>query len=352
VSDQPVLSERQAMVLRAMVRAYVGEAQPIASQSLSHVLPMKLSSASVRATLADLAGLGLVEKPHASAGRIPTERGLRLFVDQLLDSGTVEARTLGSYLMRSIACSVDEAEADSLSRVASQLLSDGTHQLGFVFAPSLERIVIRHVSLVRLSTEKVLAVLVANTGSAYRRVIENEGDWDQPELDRIGALLRERVVGRTLVEARAGLLAEAKALRKSADALLARVVELGRRAVASLDDDVDLVIATRLALLEQPEFSDPRRIRDLFGTLETKERLLEVVDQMLASDGVQVAFGDEVDEPGLRQCALVASRYGGVGTSLGVLGVVGPVRMDYSRVIPMVDYLSQVITDRLASEGA
>jgi heat-inducible transcriptional repressor len=129
--------------------------------------------------------------------------------------------------------------------------------------------------------------------------------------------------------------------------LLTRALELGCRAVDASDDDVELVIETRIALLDQPEFNDPQRIRDLFGALETKERLLEVLDRMLGSSGVSVAFGDEVDEPGLRRCALVATHYGGPDSPMGTLGVIGPVRMDYGRVIPLVDYFSQVMTDRL-----
>ena len=144
------------MVLRTMVKAYVGEAQPIGSKSLSHVLPMKLSSASVRTILSELAGLGLVEKPYSSSGRIPTERGLRFFVDQLLEADAGGRRNLGSYEMRSIAHSVDGAETDSVVNVASQLLSESTHQLGFVVSPSVEQVVLRQVNLVRLSTERVL----------------------------------------------------------------------------------------------------------------------------------------------------------------------------------------------------
>ncbi len=342
------LSDRQAMVLRAMVNAYVGEAQPIGSESLSHVLPVKLSSASVRTILSELAGLGLVEKPYSSSGRIPTERGLRLFVDQLLDFEPGARGNLGSYEMRSITYSVDGAETDSVVNVASQLLSECTHQLGFVVSPSVEQVVLRQVSLVRLSTERVLVVLVSQTGTPHRRVIRDEGEWDQPELDRIGALLTERVAGRTIVDARSSLIAEAAALRSRADALLARAIELGRRAVAACDDDVDLIIETRLALLDQPEFHDSQRVRDLFSALETKERLLEILDQMLETGGVRVAFGEEVDEPLLRQCAVVATRYGATDAK-GVLGVIGPVRMDYGRVIPLVGFFSQVITERLSN---
>ena len=341
------LSARQAAVLRAMVKAYVGEAAPIGSQTLAHLVPMRISSASVRTILAELAELDLVEKPHASSGRVPTERGLRLFVDQLLDPASLDASNVGSYEMRAISFSVEAARTETLLNVASQLLSERTRQLGFVVAPRLERTVLSRISLVRLSSERVLAVLVTRNGGAHRRVIDGDSQWNQRELDRMAALLSERVAGRSLIEVRAVLLREANTLRDRADRLLTRAIELGCRAVAGGGDDVELVIETRLALLDQPEFNDPQRIRDLFGALETKERLLDVLDRMLESGRVSVAFGDEVDEPGLRRCALVATHYGGPESPMGTLGVIGPVRMDYGRVIPLVDYLSQVMTDRL-----
>jgi len=341
------ITARQATVLRAIVHAYVGEAAPIGSQTLTHLLPIHISPASVRATLAELARMGLVEKPHTSSGRIPTERGLRVFVDRLLDPKQLDASNVASYEMRNINYSVDEARPESVFSVASQLLSECTRQLGFVVAPRLERIVLRRISLVRLSSERLLVVLVSKSGGAHRRVIAGDGTWDQRELDRTAALISERAAGRTLVEVRAALVEEAERLRDRADELLTRALDLGRRAVAAGDDEVDLVIETRLALLDQPEFHDPQRIRDLFAALETKQRLIEVLDRTIASNGVSVAFGDEVDEPGLHNCALVASHYGGPDAPLGMLGVIGPVRMDYGRVIPLVDYLSQAITGRL-----
>jgi heat-inducible transcriptional repressor len=345
--DAPDLTARQAAVLRAMVKAYVGEAAPIGSQTLAHLVPMRISSASIRTILAELAELDLVEKPHASSGRVPTERGLRLFVDRLLDPASLDASNVGSYEMRAISFGVGEAQTDSLLNVASQLLSERTRQLGFVVAPRLERTVLSTISLIRLSSERVLAVLVSRNGGTHRRVIDGDAKWNQRELDRMAALLSERVAGRSLIEVRAVLFREAKRLRNRADRLLTRALELGCRAVDASDDDVELVIETRIALLDQPEFNDPQRIRDLFGALETKERLLEVLDRMLDSGGVSVAFGDEVDEPGLRRCALVATHYGGQDSPMGTLGVIGPVRMDYGRVIPLVDYFSQVMTDRL-----
>jgi len=339
------LSSRQASVLRAMVMAYVGSAAPVGSKTVSHVLPVNLSPASIRNTLAELTELGLVEKPHRSAGRVPTEAGLRRFVDELL-----APHDLAAYERRTIEHSLDDAVADSLASIASQLLSERTRQLGFVVAPRIDRVALQHVSLVRLTTDRVLAVLVAQTGATHRRVIADDSSDDQADLDRIAVILNERVAGLTLREARAGLAREARALRSHADRWLERVLDLGSVAVApDSDGPIDLVLGTRLALLEQPEFRDPGRIRDLFATIETKERLVEVLDQMLDAGGTRVAFGDEVDEPGLHRCAVVVAGYGEPAAPAGMLGVIGPSRMDYGRVIPLVDFLSRAFTEKLSA---
>ena len=338
------LSPRQGLVLRAMVSAYVGEAAPIGSATLAHLLPVSLSAASIRNTLAELAELGLIEKPHASAGRIPTDRGLRIFVDAFLGP-----RPLGDYEKRRLAGSVDGVDAVHVLQLASQLLSERTQQLGFVLRPRLDRVVLRHASLVRLSSERVLAVLVSSSGVAYRRVIDDAGSDDQVELDRIAAALNAYVRGHTLAEARAALAREASRLRSAAERLRARALRLAAAALARADDDADLLTGTWLALLDQPEFRDPERLRELLVAVETRERLVALLDQMLAERGVHVAFGGDTDEPGLRHCAIVTARYGGEEAPLGVLGVIGPSRMDYARVIPLVEFFSQLITEKLSA---
>ncbi|HKA15263.1 MAG TPA: heat-inducible transcriptional repressor HrcA [Myxococcota bacterium] len=341
-ADAVPLTERQCEVLRAAIRAYVGEAAPIGSKHISHLLLKKLSSATIRATLAELAELGLVQQPHASAGRVPTEQGLRTFIDRLLDP-----RDVAEYDRRAIEYHVENAQSDEVVEVAAQMLSEQTRLLGFAVAPRLERVTLQHVSLVRLGASRVLAVLVSNTGTAYRRVISADVDLDQRELDRAASHLSERAIGRTLGEVRDVLRHEAAVLRLEADRLLRWALELGTRAVAPQDEEVDIVVATRLAVLDQPEFRDPRRIRDILETLETKERLVGIVEGMLAEGGVQVALGGEMGDPALSHCALVATRYGDEFAPLGAVGVIGPSRMDYSRVIPLVAFCSRVITDKL-----
>ena len=341
----PALSARQAQVLRAVVSGYVAEAAPVGSETVSVLLPVSLSPASVRNTLAELTALGLVDKPHRSAGRVPTELGFRTYVDSLLDP-----RALAEFEMRELFRALEGAEDRIVPRVASRLLSECTRQLGFVEAPRLDRLVLRHVSFVRVSRERVLAVLVSQGGSATQRVIEEPGAGDQAELDRMAAAVNARVAGRTLREVRDRLVSEAAALRSQADDLLERVLRPALPlAPEVLDDDPVLVIATRLGLLDQPEFHDPEHVRELFEAVEARERLAQVLDKVLASGRVQVAFGGEIGEPGLRRCAVVVAPYGRADAPLGALGVIGPRRMDYARVIPLVEYLSRLVTERICT---
>jgi heat-inducible transcriptional repressor len=338
-----VLSPRQAEVLRAVVGSWVGRAQPVASDTVAQLLPVAWSPATVRSTLAELAELGLVTKSHASAGRFPTEEGLRFFVRRLLGP-----RRLGRDEMRELAAGVEVGDPQQVLHSASRLLSERTRQLGFVVVPRLDDVELRHVSLVRLSTERVLAVLVTREGATLRRVLGDPGSRDQAELDRMAAMLSETLAGGTLREARARLSREWRSLRSEADRLRERALRLAREALAGADGEADLVIATHLAVLDQPEFQDPERLRELFRAIDARGRLIALVDGVLDPVGVTVCVGDEVPEPVLRHCALVATHWGEVG-SLGALGVIGPSRMDYARVISLVEYLSQVVTEKLGA---
>jgi heat-inducible transcriptional repressor len=328
-----------------MVTSYVGEPTPVGSRTLARALPVHLSAATIRNTMGELARMGLLEQPHTSAGRVPTELGLRVFVNELLGAdvpGTLDERALAGTL--------GDGDPDDLLRTACELLSSRTRQLGIAVAPRMEREPLRHVSLVRLSTEQVLAVLVSQSGVAHRRVIEEPGAGDQAELDRVAGEVNRRIAGRTLAEVREALAREARQLRTQADRLRARALRLAALALEPAGlGGLDLVIGTRLALLDQPEFRDPERVHALFEAIETKERLVTILDKMLAARGVQVVFGCEMDEPGLRKCALVTATYGGGETALGMLGVLGPSRMDFARVIPLVGALSRLVTRRFSA---
>jgi heat-inducible transcriptional repressor len=354
----PKLGERQRMVLRAVVTAYLAEAAPISSATVSHLLPVALSSASIRNTMAELAAFGLIEKPHASAGRVPTEDGLRLFVEQLLNP-----QELAAFDQRSLSSACKEIPGEGVTRWVSTQLSERTHQLGFVVSPRIERVPMRHVSFVRVARDRLLAVLVPEAGPIQQRVIADTGSSDQAELDAVAAQLNERLPGRTLGEMRLLLEGELRDLRSEARGIYFRAADLGIRVfAASAQDEEDLVITTRSALLSQPEFNDPDRTRAVFEAVETNRRLLDVICRVLEDprDSVSVSLGEELEELGLRDCAIVAVSYGHAGRStaaaddgegdraLGVLGVIGANRMDYGRVIPLVSYCSRLVTEKLS----
>jgi heat-inducible transcriptional repressor len=325
--------------MSAVVSSYVGEAAPVASDMITSLLPVPLSSATVRNTLAELADLSLVEKPHRSAGRIPTLDGFRVYVGQLL-----EPRALGPYEERDLAGELDTGGVEGFGHALSRLLSERTRQLGFVLAPRLDRVVLQHVSFVRVSTERILCVLVSRDGTTYQRVFDEVGRGDQPRLDQLAGRLNERVAGETLATLRRRLLRETADLQSQADQLLERALRAGRAASGS-EDEGELLVATWLALLEQPEFRDVARVRTLHRILEENQRLVDVIDRVLHDEGVTVVFGDDTDEEALHDCAIVAAPYGGPAHRHGFLGVIGPSRLDYQRVVPLVGCLS-----RLASE--
>jgi heat-inducible transcriptional repressor len=343
------LSERQAMVLRSLVAAFVGQAGPVSSSTLALLMPSPLSSASIRNTLAELHAAGLIDKAHASAGRVPTERGLRFFIDHLL-----ELADLGPHHQRLLDRALEGVDAAETPRQASHLLSEYTRQLGFVVAPRFEHQRLSALHLVPVSSERILVVLVTENGGVIERIIEEIEPTPRRDLERIGQLLAERVNGRTLAAVRELLESERRTLRGEADDLMRHVWSLGLSACTTHAEE-DLVIATRLALLGQPEFSDPERIRGLFTALETNQHLLDLLRQIAQADsgetrvGLSMSLGAELGEPSLRDCVLMAVPYGVPSESgaLGVLGVIGPQRMDYGRVIPLVSYCSKLVTRKL-----
>jgi heat-inducible transcriptional repressor len=331
------------MVLRTVVGAFVGEAGPIGSPTLARLLPESLSSASIRNTLAELTRRGLLRKPHPSAGSVPTERGLRVFVDDLLDP-----QQLADVERREIAGSFEAPVGDVLMQEASRALSERTHQVGFVVPPRLGRLVLRHLSLVRLSRERVLVVLISRSGVAHRRVVEDD-DWgEQSELDAVASLLNERIADRSLREMREHFAEEARRLRRRARDQAERAIQIGASALA-IEGEHDLVIATRLALLDRREGADPSLLRELLDAVETRDRLVTLLDRVMDADGVRVSFGFESDASGLERCAIVTAPYGEPGQPLGLLGVLGPNHMNYGRVIPLVEYLSRLVSEKVAA---
>jgi len=346
-----MLDKRDQEILEAIVASYVGTGEPVGSRTISRLNREGLSAATIRNVMADLEEKNLLAQPHASAGRIPTDLGYRVYVDSLM-----KARKLPAADERFIESSLQDppAEIMSLFSNASKILSRLSKHLGVVVSPHLSRARLRDVEFVRLAPRRVLVILVAASGIIHNKVIEVEQEFEQEKLDRIGKYLTATFKGHTLPEIRdeiLELMGQEKALY---DDLLRDALELGRAGleVETRSEEVsgEVFVDGAANLLSDPEFARIERLKGLFRTFEEKHELLRVLNNCLEqqTEGVRVIIGSEISSPEMSDCALIASGYGMEGQTLGTLGIIGPTRMEYARAIALVDSVARLFSAALS----
>ncbi len=336
------LDARSRAIFRRIVESYLETGEPVGSRTLAASTGLGLSPATIRNTMADLTDAGLLQAPHASAGRLPTERGLRLFVDAMLEIGdvsederrTIEARIAGAgYTM------------EQALEQASSYLSGLSQGAGLVVAPTHD-VAVRHMEFVRLSEEKILVVLVHEDGHVENRLVPAPPGLTASDLAQATNYLSARLRGRTLAEARERIVEEVKARRAALDQLAAKLVETG---VADwsprAEGDGALIIRGRARLLEDAAAADDlERIRMLFDELEQEKDILELLELAKTGEGVRIFIGSENKLFSLSGSAVIAAPYiDSRQRVVGVLGVIGPTRLNYARVVPMVDYTAKVL---------
>ncbi len=333
------LSDRARTLLKLLVERYIREGQPVGSRALSREVSMQVSAATVRNVMSDLEEMGLLRSPHTSAGRVPTVSGYRLFVDTLLT-----IRDLSAEEMQTMEASiVSEHGTGGLLKAASDTLSSLTHLAGVVMVPRHDDLVLRQVEFLPLSDQRVLAILVVNEHEVQNRVIHVERDYEEPELQRLGNYLTREFSGLALHQVRQRLVAEVESLQPADGALLPAAVELGGRALEGLDEDVDYVLAGQTNLMDFAELSDVRKLRGMFETLAHKREVLSLLEKCLDAQDTQIFIGDESGFEVLGDYSVVTAPYESGGRILGVLGVIGPTRMPYSKVIPIVDVTAKLL---------
>lgn len=355
-SDKPAtpqafaaMDRRSRDIFREIVQSYLDTGEPVGSRTISR-RGVSLSPASIRNVMSDLTELGLIESPHASAGRVPTHAGLRIFVDSLMqigEPGEDDKRNIESRLAAS------GHRMENVLSEASELLSGVVGGAGLVSTPSADA-PIRHVEFVRISSEQALAVIVAETGEVENRILALPAGLPASALIEAGNYLNARMKGRTLAEAREFVLTELRSRRAALDVAAARLVEDGL-AQWSGEDPVrgrSLIVRGRAKLLEDAHAAeDLERVRNLFAELERSENLLNVLDTARTADGVRLFIGAENPLFSLSGSAMIVAPYmNSERRIVGALGVIGPTRLNYARVIPMVDYTAQVV-GRLLDEA-
>lgn len=342
------LNERSREVFRHIVETYVETGEPVGSRTLSRKLGQHLSPATIRNVMADLQDAGLLYAPHTSAGRLPTDLGLRMFVNGFLEVGRLSTEEQQRI---DVQCSASGKSFGQVLEQATQILAGLSHCAGLVLAPKTEG-ALKHVEFVNLSPGRALVVMVTENGLVENRVVEIPTGLTTSELVRASNYLNARLRGRTLGEARADVLTELEVNRAELDALTQKVVEAGLASWAGggQGDDRYLIIRGQSKLLGDVNgLEDLERIRLLFETLEAKETMVKLLDATQGGDGVQIFIGAENELFGLGGCSMIISPYANAKQQIvGAIGVIGPTRLNYARIIPMVDYTAKVITRLIA----
>lgn len=339
------LDKRSREVFRHIVDAYVETGEPIGSKFLSGRSGMSLSPATIRNVMAELEMAGLLYAPHTSAGRLPTEAGLRLFVHGILEIGDLAPQEQHELDQR---CTTAGKNLSDVLEDATNALCGLSRCAGIVFAPKSEAI-LKHIEFVTLSPGRVLVIMITEDGLLENRIIEIPLGTPPSNLIEAGNYLNSRLAGKTLKEAKAQILGELEEKKTQLDLLSSKVVEEGLAIWAGKGPSASLIIRGQSNLLQDVRHMEElNRIRNLFEALDTQKELLELLDASIAADGVQIFIGSESSLFQLSGCSLIVSSYSGdKGRIVGTVGVIGPARLNYSRIIPMVDYTAKLISKRI-----
>lgn len=339
----PDLSDRARFLLKALTERYIREGQPVGSRTLARDAGLKLSPATVRNVIADLEDLGLVSSPHTSAGRVPTVQGYRLFVDTLLSVKPLEVSVIDAFREQL------ETDTDSreLAETASGLLSDVTQMAGVVTLPRREHASLQRVEFMPLSDNKILAILVINNQEVRNCILETERPYGESELQQFSNFLNEQFAGREISDVRARLVCELRETRERLGQMMATAMEMADQALGQAEQGNDYVLAGQTNLMEFNELCSVNTLRHLFEVFDEKRQLLGLLDQCAHNEGVQIFIGEESGYQMLDECSLVTAPYSVEGQVIGVLGVIGPTRMAYERVIPIVDATARILSAAL-----
>ncbi|HKR64828.1 MAG TPA: heat-inducible transcriptional repressor HrcA [Thermoanaerobaculia bacterium] len=342
------LDPRARDVLREIVMQHIASGEPIGSRTLAKCGKFQLSPASLRNVMADLEDLGYLQQPHTSAGRIPTDRGYRFFITHLMRS---RALTL-----REQAAIDDEVrganEMEQVLQLSSSVLSKLSDQVGVVFMPTLLQFAVRSMDFILVAENKILCVIVGVNGVVVNKVIETRFVFTRDELEKIGRYITAEFAGCTLELVRRRLIRMTEEERALHDNMLQKTITLGIEAVNDVAPfEHELYVEGAASILNKPEYAgDAAALRKTFLALQEKEKLVEILETCLSADGLQILIGSESDFTQVHNFSIVARRYGSSTAPLGMVGIIGPMRMEYARMAPLVDYLSRALSRKIEEQ--
>ena len=342
-----VIDDRAHALLKTLVELYIRDGQPVGSRTLSRNSAMELSPATIRNVMSDLETMGLIKSPHTSAGRVPTVQGYRLFVDTMLNVKPLHTREV-AVLKEQLSVATSEK---MLMKSASALLSEISQMAGVVMIPRRDAQRIAHVEFLPLSDRRVLVILVINEKEVQNRVINTDRDYSQQELQEAANYLNQRLVKQDFVALRQSIKEELHKTEQELSTLMKLIVQASDTVIdESSDDAEDLFVEGQTNLMGAGELSDMEKLKQLFEAFNRKRDILHLLDRSQHAEGVQIFIGQESGYQALDDCSVVTSPYSISGEVVGVLGVVGPTRMAYDRVIPLVDITAKLLSAALSRQ--
>lgn len=338
------LNERAAILLKNLVISYINDGQPVGSRQLASNSGLNISPATIRNVMAALEKQGLVKAPHTSAGRIPTEQGIRFFVDSLL-----EVQPLDKTVVEQLSAELNpDQNTESLINQASQMVSELTRMAGVITVPKPSQSVLRHIEFLSLPDRRVLAILVINEKEVQNRVLHLDKDIDQSELVQAANYLNEQFAGRDIFEVRQQLLKDMNTTRADMDRMMQSAIDIAGRALDEQPgEDKPYLLQGATNLVRYAGEHDTSQLQQLLELFDQKRDMLNLLDRCIQAEGVKIFIGNEMGIEGLGDFSVIASPYAVDGETLGVLGVIGPTRINYDKVIPVVDITARLLSDAL-----
>lgn len=339
-------NDRAQYLLRVLIQRYIREGAPVGSRTLSRDSGLELSPATIRNVMSDLEEMGLVSAPHTSAGRVPTKKGYRVFVDSLIRYRTPRGKAI-EELRQQLA---EQSDGDGIARKVSDILSRVTSLAGVVSVPKGDRAVLRQIEFLALSDHRVLAILVINDREVQNRILNTDRAHTESELTQAANFINEHYAGLDLAKIQSRLVEDLEQIRDSMNQAMLDIVSVAQAALDSGDGQgTDFVMAGERNLLDFDELSDIETLRRLFDAFSQKKVMIDLLDRSINANGVQIFIGEESGYRIFDDCSVVTAPYRTEDDRIGVLGVIGPTRMAYDRVVPIVDVTARILSSALES---
>ena len=339
------LGERGETLLKTLIELYITEGQPVGSRTLARHTALNLSPATIRNVMSDLEDMGLIQSPHTSAGRIPTQQGYRFFVDSLLTVKPLNSKAVESIQSRL----TTESDPQALLASVSEILSKVTHFAGLILVPGRENALLRQIEFLQLSDDRVLTIMITDDGRVQNRVIPTDRGYSESELTQAANYFNSTYVGSSLASVRRALLGEMKTDSDAMHEIMKTAVTMAGKFFDEEEHDRDDVVLTgEENLLNIPDLCQIDTLQKLFDAFKTKQDLLDLLDRSMRVNGISIFIGEESGYRALDDVSVVTAPYETDGSIVGTLGVIGPTRMDYEEIIPVVDITARLLSGALS----